>query len=394
MNVADVGVDAIIAAAVEMADVADPDLETFRSNLDLLVDCINSEADLSPTSVLTTQTQLALPLRNRIEVSHWIRAHPEIEDEPIERPLFLTGLPRSGTTYFQYLFDPEPSMRMLRHWEGDRPCPPPGFDPESARRRIDEATEQARTFRNDEFRAELAKMHLMDVDGPQECVAIIDQTFGNVGNYWTYRIPTYFARCLDTVDLRACYEHHKRVLQLLQWKADPKRWVLKWPCHLVALDQLIAVYPDASFVMTHRDPVQVLASNCSLAALLRRATAERVDAHEIGQQMKEMIRTHIERLVDFDERFDGTERIAHVDYTTVVERPETVMTDVFDTLGIEMTRTVRDSIVAWRRDNPPGKRGTHAYQLDDYGLDAGAVAAEYGFYIDRFDVPTGVRTTG
>jgi hypothetical protein len=389
-----VGVDIITATAVEMADVSDPDLEPFRSNLDLLVDCINSEADLSPTGVLTTQAQLALPLRNRIEVSEWVRSHPEIEDEPIERPLFLTGLPRSGTTYFQYLFDPEPSMRMLRHWEGDRPCPPPAFDPESARRRIDEATVQARKLRDDGFRAELAKMHLMDIDGPQECVAIIDQTFGNVGNYWTYRIPSYFARCLDTVDLRACYEHHKRVLQLLQWRAEPKRWVLKWPCHLVALDQLIAVYPDASFVMTHRDPVQALASNCSLAALLRRATAERVDAHEIGQQMKDMIRTHLERLVDFDERFDGTERIAHVDYTTVVERPETVMTEVFDTLGIEMTRTVRDSIVAWRRDNPPGKRGTHAYQLDDYGLDAGAVAAEYGFYIDRFDVPTSARTTG
>jgi Sulfotransferase family len=389
-----VGVDIITATAVEMADVSDPDLEPFRSNLDLLVDCINSEADLSPTGVLTTQAQLALPLRNRIEVSEWVRSHPEIEDEPIERPLFLTGLPRSGTTYFQYLFDPEPSMRMLRHWEGDRPCPPPAFDPESARRRIDEATVQARKLRDDGFRAELAKMHLMDIDGPQECVAIIDQTFGNVGNYWTYRIPSYFARCLDTVDLRACYEHHKRVLQLLQWRAEPKRWVLKWPCHLVALDQLIAVYPDASFVMTHRDPVQALASNCSLAALLRRATAERVDAHEIGQQMKDMIRTHLERLVDFAERFDGTERIAHVDYTTVVERPETVMTEVFDTLGIEMTRTVRDSIVAWRRDNPPGKRGTHAYQLDDYGLDAGAVAAEYGFYIDRFDVPTSARTTG
>jgi hypothetical protein len=389
-----VGVDTITATAVEMADVSDPDLEPFRSNLDLLVDCINSEADLSPTGVLTTQAQLALPLRNRIEVSEWVRSHPEIEDEPIERPLFLTGLPRSGTTYFQYLFDPEPSMRMLRHWEGDRPCPPPAFDPESARRRIDEATEQARKLRDDGFRAELAKMHLMDVDGPQECVAIIDQTFGNVGNYWTYRIPSYFARCLDTVDLRACYEHHKRVLQLLQWRAEPKRWVLKWPCHLVALNHLIAVYPDASFVMTHRDPVQALASNCSLAALLRRATAERVDAHEIGQQMKDMVRTYLERLVDFDERFDGTERIAHVDYTRVVERPEAVMTEVFDTLAIEMTRTVRDSIVAWRRDNPPGKRGTHAYQLGDYGLDAGDVAAEYAFYIERFDVPTDARTAG
>jgi hypothetical protein len=218
----------------------------------------------------------------------------------------------------------------------------------------------------------------------------MDQTFGNVGHYWTYRIPTYFERCLDTVDLSACYRYHKQVLQLLQWGGERKRWVLKWPCHLVALDPLLEVYPDASFVMTHRDPVQALASNCSLSALLRRRTAEGVDPAEVGRQMKEMIRVYLERLVDFDERYRGEGRIAHVDYTTVVERPEAVMADVFATLGIELSPTFRDAIVAWRRDNPPGKRGSHVYSLDDYGLDAGEVASEYAFYTERFNVPSEV----
>jgi hypothetical protein len=218
-------------------------------------------------------------------------------------------------------------------------------------------------------------------------VAIMDQTFGNVGHYWTYRVPTYFERCLDTVDLRACYEHHKRVLQILQWRDERQRWVLKWPCHLVALDPLLDVYPDASFVITHRDPVQALASNCSLSALLRRGTAEGVDPHEVGRQMKEMIRVYLERLVEFDKRYGGQGRIAHVDYATLVGNPETVMAEVFETLEIEMSPTFRDAIVAWRRDNPPGKRGTHTYSLDDYGLDAREVAAEYAFYIDRFNVP-------
>jgi hypothetical protein len=278
-------------------------------------------------------------------------------------------------------------MRMLRHWEGERPCPPPGADPESARRRIAESTEASRRRQDDQLRSEIAKIHLIDVEGPEECVAIIDQTFGNVGNYWTFSIPTYFARCLDTVDLCACYRHHKRVLQLLQWRSDPRRWVLKWPCHLVALDELLDVYPDASFVVTHRDPVQALASNCSLSALLRRATSDSVDLHEIGRQMKDMIGTYLRRLVDFDERFAATGRIVHVDYSRAVETPEVVMTEVFDALDLELTPTVRESIVTWRRDNPPGKRGTHVYSLDDYGLDAGEVAEEYGFYIERFEVP-------
>ena len=384
---ADVDVDAICETAAEAADVEEPDLEPFRSNLELLAACINEEAGLTSEAAAATQAGLAGPLRNRLEVTDWVRRRPEIAAEPIAGPLVLTGLPRSGTTYFQYLFDPEPTMRMLRHWEGDRPCPPPAFDPASARRRLEHAQEQFQRDRDDPLRSEIAKIHLMDPDGPEECLAIIDQTFGNVGHYWTYRVPTYFARCLDTVDLRAVYAHHTLVLQLLQWKAEPKRWVLKWPCHLVALPELLDVYPDASFVVTHRDPVQALASNCSLTALLRRFTAEQVDLHEIGRQMREMILTYLRRLVEFDDRSGATGRIAHVDYRAVVDDPETVMTDVFGKLGIEMTPTVRASIGAWRRDNPPGKRGSHDYDLGDYGLDAREVAEEYAFYVDRFDVP-------
>jgi Sulfotransferase family len=377
--------DAVVDAALAMTEVPDPDVVTFRDNLDLLVDCINAEAGLLPQSVAGVQRQLTLPLKNRIEVTHWAGRHADIADEPIEQPIFLTGLPRSGTTYFQWLFDADPSMRMLRYWESRRPCPPPAVDPESARRRIEECKAEAAEGRNDPLRSEIAKIHLSAVEGPEECVMLIEPTFANVGNYWTYRVPTYFARCVDTVDLAAVYGYHKLSLQLLQWKAEPRRWVLKWPCHLVALDALLAVYPDASFVVTHRDPVQALASNCSLAALLRRFTARSVDLPELGQQMKDMIHTYLRRLVEFDERFEG--RVAHVDYYTAVDEPEIAMADAFEALGLEMTPDVEASVVAWREENPPGKRGTHEYALDDYGLDADEVAEEYAFYIERFAIP-------
>jgi Sulfotransferase family len=386
--VAPVDIDVIEQSALDMTETAEPDLEPFHLNLELLVDCINEEAGLTPEGGAGAERELALALRNRIEVSDWIRRYPEITREAVSQPIVLTGLPRSGTTYFQYLFDPGPSMRMLRHWEGDRPCPPPAFDPESAQLRLEQVQEQFNRDRADPLRSEIAKIHLMDPDGPEECLAIINQTFGNVGHYWTYRVPTYFARCLDTIDLAACYAHHKRVLQLLQWKATPRRWVLKWPCHLVALQETLDVYPDAKFVVTHRDPVQALASNCSLAALLRGFTSERVDLHEVGQQMKDMILTYLRRLVQFDEVISAPHRIVHVDYATVVDQPEAVMTRVFEQLHLEMTPSVRVSIAAWRRDNPPGKRGVHDYSLEDYGLDRREVAEEYAFYADRFDVPT------
>ena len=382
---AELSMEAVIADAVAMADVAHPDLAPFRANLELLIGCINAEAQLRPEVLPAIQKQLAQPLRNRLEVSDWVRRYPEIRAEKIARPIFVIGMPRSGTTYFQYLFDAEPTMRMLRYWEGRQPCPPPGFDPASIQPRIAACAAQKAAIRSDTLSSKLAQIHLSDADGPEECLGMLDQTFANVGHFWTYRVPGYFARCLDGVDLRAAYEHHKLVLQLLQWRGERRRWVLKWPCHLVALPQLLEAYPDASFVATHRDPVQALASNCSLAAMLRRGTAQAVDLHEVGQQMQTMILIYLQRLVAFDQNFTG--KIAHVDYATAVERPEAAVAQAFAALDIEMTPAFTQSIVNWRRDNPPGKRGTHDYALADYGLDARQIAEEYAFYIDRFAIP-------
>ncbi len=387
----DIDIDRLVETARSAAGVADPEPEAFHTNLELLVGSINAEAHLSALGAESATAMLAAALAKRIEVSWWASEHPEIRDELVSEPLFLTGLPRSGTTYFQYLFDRDPGMRMLRTWEGDRPCPPPGFDPAAAAYRRDRAVEHARRMADDPLHAEIAKRHLTDPDGPQECLAILDQTFANPGAYWTWSVPTYFERLLDTIELRSCYEHHRLELQLLQWRTEPRRWVLKWPCHLVALPEILAVHPDARFVVTHRDPVQALASNASLTHLLRRHTATDVDPRRIGLEMKDMIHAYLRRLVDFDEAQAGTGRLVHVDYQRVVDDPETVMTEVFDALDLEMTPDVRRSIGEWRRENPPGKRGTHDYALEDYGLDARAVAEEYAFYIDRFDVPSETR---
>jgi Sulfotransferase family len=381
-----IDVDRVTQDAVELAGVPDADPDTFRTNLELLVGSINEEAHLLPEAVGVASASLVGALRNRIEVSHWATTHPEIRNEPIDEPLILTGLPRSGTTYFQYLFDGEPTMRMLRTWEGARPCPPPGFDRDAARQRRDEAVEQAERMRHDPVHAEIAKIHLTDPDGPQECLAILDQTFANAGMFWSHSVPTYYEQLLEKVDLGAAYEHHRLELQLLQWRSPTRRWVLKWPCHLIALDEILSVYPDARFVVTHRDPVQALASNCSLTHLLRSNSSRSADTTQIGRQMKGMILDYVGRLVEFDK--SHPDRMVHVDYRRVVDDPEVVMTELFEALAIEMTPSVRTGIGQWRRENPPGKRGTHEYRLDEYGLDAAEVADEYAFYIDRYAIPS------
>lgn len=384
-------VEAVLEKAIALSPVADPTPGLFANNLELLINSINAEAQMSEQGAAACIWMLALAEAKRIEVSHWCEREPLIGEQPVERPVFLTGLPRSGTTYFQYLFDREPSLRMMRTWEGDSPCPPPAADPASAEERRARCVDQHRQRREQDGGAS-DSFHLSDPDGPQECVMIMDQTFGNAGHYWTFRVPGYFDSVFDTIDMTACYAHHKRVLQTLQWQAAPMRWALKWPCHLLALDNILQVYPDAAMVVTHRDPVAVLASNCSYTAFLRAKFSDHVDRAEVGRQMKDLVSRHIRALVDFDVSRNDSVPIAHVDYRQVVADPEAAMVDVYRSLDLDLTPAVRQSIATWRADNPPGKRGVHTYDLSDYGLDAGEVAEEFAFYTDRFDLAGKVRT--
>lgn len=389
MTAATTTVEEVVARAAALTDVTDVAPEHFLTNLTALVEHMNDEAALTDDGLAGIMGQLVPALRNRIEVDAYVADHPEIETAPLDAPIFLTGLPRSGTTYFQYLFDQDPRLRMLRTWEGERPSPPPALDPESAARR------RAASFENAELVRELTggkidAFHLTDVDGPQECLAILDQTFVNPGMLWTMSVFGYLQYLLHEADLRAAYEYHARVLRLLQAGAPELRWALKWPCHLLALDAIADVHPDARFVVTHRDPVQALASNCSLTHMLRAGTSPHADPGHVGRDMLELVRQHVDRLVAFDIEQEklGSNRLVHVDYYQLVDAPAAVMPDVFAAVDLEWTDEVDERVRTWREENPKGKRGSHEYQLDDYGLDREAVAEAFAGYTERFDIPS------
>jgi len=382
-------VDEVIARACALTDVADPTPQHFLDNVTAVVDSMNEEAALTDVGLQAILRQLVPALRNRIEVDAYAAEHPDVDRSPLPAPIFLTGLPRSGTTYFQYLFDQDPRLRMMRTWEGDRPSPPPALDPDSAARRHAQSVENARIM-HEMTGGKIDALHLMDVDGPQECLAILDQTFVNPGLLWSMSVFGYLEYLVHEADLREAYEHHARVLRLLQQGAPERRWALKWPCHLLALDAIAAVHPDAKFVVTHRDPVQALASNCSLTKVLRAGTSPHADPLKIGRDMLELVRQHVDRLVAFDieqERL-GSGRLVHVDYYQLVDDPATAMPPVFDAIDLEWTPEVDERVRRWREENPKGKRGSHRYDLSDYGLEREAVAEAFTAYTERFDIPS------
>jgi hypothetical protein len=374
----------IIADAEARAGITDSDL-SLRINLEQLVASLNEDARLPARGEASARKALVDRTVDRLEGLKWLRDYPQIADEVIHEPVFLTGLPRSGTTFFQYLFDRDPRFRLIRTWEGISPSPPPGYDEASVLRRKAEEGERRRQTRPPA--AGFEALHLIDADGPEECHAFLEQSYAAAGFYNLFNVPSYFDYLMTSLDLAAAYRVHRRQLQLLQWRMPQPRWALKYPNHVIAMDQILAVYPDARFVMTHRDPVQTLASISKLSFTLRGTRYDTpVDPTIVGRQMLDFVQLHIDRIMAFCNS-PSADRVTHVDYYRLVDDPATAMRDVHAGLNIDTPSAVHEAVADWHRRNPKNARGSNSYTLEEYGLNANAVAEQFSDYMRQFNIP-------
>ena len=374
----------IIAEAEKRGGIADSEL-ALRPNLEYLVAALNSDNKLSALGEANARKVLIDRTVDRLDGLQWLRNYPQIGAEVIAEPVFLTGLPRSGTTYFQYLFDRDPRFRLIRTWESITPSPPPGFDADSVRRRKAEETERRRQAVPKQIEG-FDALHLMDVDGPDECHVFLEQSYSAAGYQNVYDVPSYFDYMMKSLDFTASYRVHQRQLKLLQWRMQQPRWAVKYPNHVLAMDAILEVYPDARFVMTHRDPVQTLASISKMTLTLRGTRYDRVDPKRVGRHMFDFVRRHIDRIMAFCKSPQGS-RVTHVDYYRVVDDPAAVMAEVHAALGIDSPDSVREAVADWRSRNPKGARGSNPYALEQFGLDPDEVAERYGDYMRHFDIP-------
>lgn len=374
----------ILAQAEAEVGIADTD-RGVAGNLERLLAEIAATFPLSPAGEARILSVLQTDARNRLESLKWLRDHPEIGDEPIEAPVFLMGLPRSGTTYFQYLFDRDHRFRLIRTWESTMPSPPPGYDPASVEERRAAWREMQRQRGHFEgFEA----LHLYDEDGSDECHAFLQQSWGAAGLNNLYRVPGFFDWLMDEADLAETYRVHKRQLQCLQWLSPRKPWALKYPNHVIAMNEILEVYPDARFVMTHRDPAQVVGSISKMTWNLRgMCAATTPDMHEVGHDMLHFIQRHIDRIMAFDAGPHG-QRVVHVDYYALVADPVGQMRRIHAGLGIDTPEDVARAVEDWHAANPKNARGRNDYSLAQYGLDVAAVRERFAPYIARFAIPT------
>jgi hypothetical protein len=383
----------IISEAEASVGICDSD-PGVSGNLARLVDSLHATFPMSHEGEAKIRATLLSDATNRLESLKWVRDYPEIADEPIEAPVFLMGLPRSGTTYFQYLFDRDHRFRLIRTWQSVLPSPPPGFDPASVtKRRAVWADMQKARGHFEGFEA----LHLYDEDGSDECHAFLQQSWGAAGLHNLFRVPEYFDWLMNGLDLVETYRIHKRQLQCLQWRSERKPWALKYPNHVIAMNEILAVYPDARFVMTHRDPAQVVGSISKMTwNLPGMRAANPADMHEVGQDMLHFIQRHIDRIMEFDRGPHG-DRVVHVDYYALVADPVGQMRRIQAGLGIDTPTDIVQSVSEWHAANPKNARGKNEYSLAQYGLDVAAVREQFAPYVNRFVIPTeaeGLATIG
>jgi len=379
--------DALIAAARRRGGLDRFDGEEFREPLRRLVDAIEREARLTATGRLITRTRLVGILKNRLRAQALFEQHAEILDEAVEAPVFIVGLQRTGTTMLQRLLAADPGLRALASWEALNPAPLARRPWHRRDPRIDHAVRGEKGLRY--LAPDFFAIHPVVAEAPEEEVILLDHTFLSTVAESILHVPS-FAAWLEEQDQTPAYEYLRKMLQLLQWQARGDRWILKTPHHLEWLDTLLAVFPDARIVQTHRDPVKTLASFCSMIGHGRGVFSDDVDPHEVGAHWSRKTRRQVDRAMaarDARAARGGGGAFLDVSYYDLMADPMTQVQRIYDFIGRPLDERLRRLMLASRRDNPQHKHGEHRYRLEDFGLDRDRVEAGFASYRARHAIP-------
>lgn len=382
---ADLATDQLIESACEQTRLDDFGPDTFRLGLDRLVDGLNNEARLNEVGEVMAPMAVLGHLRNRLQVTDWHRRHPEIGSADVTPPIVMIGMGRTGSTILHDLFGQDPANRVPRTWEVDHPCPPPETATYETDPRIDES--QGGIDLAYEMRPELRFMHPMGARLGQECIVITGGEFASAIFNSQFRLPSYLHWVTSEADMAPAYRWHRQFLQLLQWRNPGGRWVLKTGAHLWALPALLAEYPHALIVQTHRDPLRIIASLSSLFAVVQATAADDVSMADVAAQWADPVLDALDRSVTARE--EGTipsDRVVDVHYGAFIADPFRTIRSIYDRLGAELTPEAESQMRRFLDEHRADKHGAHEYSFTDTGLDAGAVRERASRYAEYFDV--------
>jgi Sulfotransferase family len=375
-------VDEIIDKARSITGLVDLGDRTVLEGLERLVSASNLEANLSAAGAPRWEANLVGILSNRLRVVDYLKKHPALLERPIDRPMFVFGLPRTGTTLTINLLSADPARRCLLRWEALNSVPPAAAGALHTDPRC--VAEQQRLEMSVKYAPQIAAAHYEDADSPSECQFAMAPSFCAQIFDSSVHVPSYGAWFLREASYLPAFRFHKRLLQLLQAE-NGGRWTLKNPWHPLFLNDLVTVYPDAQLVMTHRDPAEVVGSACSLIRLVRPMFSDVVELRQIAAQLIDTFDLMIARQNEY-RAAHGESSIYDIRYKDQLRDPIGQMRALYAHFEEPLTQEAESAMEKKLAANPQGKHGKHIYSLEEFGLNAADVRRHFREYCERFGV--------
>jgi hypothetical protein len=349
----------------------------FLGALSRLLRSCQDEARLNLVGKIALKTDVLEILCARLQMERDRQLYPDIKGQEIHGPLFIVGLPRSGTSVLQRLLAADPEHRAPLMWEVRSPSPPTDND---EKRRIQRATQSCNFF--NWLVPTFRYAHAVGAEMPQECVSLMTPTFLSDQFDAMYYVPSYRSWFFQQ-DLRPAYKYHRRFLQHLQFRRAASRWILKAPTHMFALPALLSVYPDALFVQTHRMPVDAMASVSSLVTILRTAFSDTVDPVVVCREAIDYWSETMQKFLNERDRL-ANNRICDIQYEEIRREPIRAVRRIYEFFGWSLSRQAEQNMRVLVASQVKRQSANHRYELSQFGTSADEVLAVFAPYCRRF----------
>lgn len=379
----------LIEAAVADTGCSDFDGDEWREGLDRLLHALEVEANLHELGHEIANAQIKGSLCTRLRIIDWHRSHPEVGAATVPAPVVILGQPRTGTTILFDLMAQDPGFRVAETWEVREPVPPPTTEGYEHDVRIDAS--QAEIDLSEHVLPGFQAIHPTGARRGQECVAITSGDFRSMLWSTVYDIPSYTDWLFIQADMSSAYRYHRKFLQVLQSECPGERWLLKSPAHQWHLANMLATYPDATIVHTHRDPLRVAASVASLTDVLQRLGTDESSIPALAPRWFDYLIEGSRRMMDA--RADGLvddQQVIDIAFGDIVTDAIGVVERIYDRLDRPLTANLTRAMSAFLADNPSDKHGVHRYSFADTHMDVGACRERAAEYQAFFDVPSEV----